>query len=361
MSAQDIRFMNMALSLGRRGQGNTWPNPAVGCVLVRDGHVLARGWTQPGGRPHAEAHAISQCSDTAGATAYVTLEPCAHQGRADPCCAALVNAGITRCVVAMVDPDPRTKGKGIAALQAAGIEVLTDVCAQSAQEDHKGFVMRLMESRPRLTLKLATTLDGRIATASGDSQWITGPKARRQVHRDRLAHDAIMVGGGTARADDPSLTVRGMGQLAQPVRIIASSKLNFRGTALFSATGPVWCLHGAHADPSDRDRIASMGAELIEIPGASHLLDPAAILSVLAGKGLTSIYCEGGGTLAASLLQAGLVDDLLIYTAGKFIGAEGQPAIGALGLGKLIEAQDFTLVDHRAIDGVIRSHWTLTP
>ena len=197
--------MALALSLGQRGQGCVWPNPAVGCVIVQGARIVGRGWTQPGGRPHAETMALAQAGDLAKrATVFVTLEPCAHHGATPPCAEALIAAGIARCVVAISDPDPRVSGKGIAKLQAAGIEVSAGCQAQEALLAHRGFFSRLQNGRPWVTLKLATSLDGRIATASGESQWITGAEARRDVHGLRACHDAVLVGGGTARADNPA-------------------------------------------------------------------------------------------------------------------------------------------------------------
>jgi diaminohydroxyphosphoribosylaminopyrimidine deaminase/5-amino-6-(5-phosphoribosylamino)uracil reductase len=213
---EDERWMGLALALGRRGMGRVWPNPAVGCVIVRDGRVLGRGWTTDGGRPHAETQALAQAGDARGAVAYVTLEPCAHYGRTPPCAGALVAAGVARVVVATGDPDPRVAGRGLAILREAGIAVATGVREGEARRDHAGFLLRVTQARPFVTLKLAASLDGRIATASAESRWITGPAARTTVHAMRARHDAVMVGGGTARADDPLLTVRGMGARPQP-------------------------------------------------------------------------------------------------------------------------------------------------
>ena len=210
--AEDRRFLRLALSLGRRGMGQTWPNPAVGCVIVKQGRVLGRGTTAPGGRPHAEPQALAKAGEGArGATAYVSLEPCAHHGQTPPCTDALIAAGVARVVAPLADTDARVAGQGFAALREAGIEVSTGLCVDEAEEDHAGFFMRTELGRPFVTLKLASSFDGRIATATGDSQWITGPQARRLVHMMRHRHDAVMVGAGTARADDPSLTVRDMG------------------------------------------------------------------------------------------------------------------------------------------------------
>ncbi|MGV6840471.1 MAG: bifunctional diaminohydroxyphosphoribosylaminopyrimidine deaminase/5-amino-6-(5-phosphoribosylamino)uracil reductase RibD [Planktomarina sp.] len=352
--------MTTALALGRRGQGRCWPNPAVGCVLVKEDRVIGRGFTQPGGRPHAEVVALAQAGNAAkGATAYVTLEPCAHVGKTGPCSQALVKAGIARCVIATTDPDPRVSGKGIGILKSAGIDVTLGVMKPQADMDHRGFFMRISQGRPRLTLKLALSLDGRIATASGESQWITGPAARRQVHGDRMIHDAVLVGGGTARADNPTLTVRGLGAAQNPVRIIAARKLDFEGQALADSLdqAPLWLLHGADAPQNLRQTWHTRGANLIEVPTHGRMLDPSAMLQALGAAGLTSVYCEGGGAMAASLLQAGLVDDVLIYHAGIIIGAEGRPGLGALEKHLLGDCPRFELVETRTLDGDIRSHW----
>ena len=218
--------MAHALALGQRGLGRTWPNPAVGCVIVHGGRVVGRGWTQPGGRPHAEVRALAQAGSAArGATAYVTLEPCAHHGHTGPCAEALIAAGVARVVTALQDPDPRVSGRGHAMLRAAGVAVTEGVLEPEARAVNAGFLKRVCHGLPLVTLKLATTLDGRIATASGESRWITGPEARRAVHALRLVHDAVLVGAGTARADDPDLTVRDLGATHQPVRIVIDSRL----------------------------------------------------------------------------------------------------------------------------------------
>jgi len=264
---EDRRFMRLALALGERGLGRSWPNPAVGCVIVKDGRILGRGWTRPGGRPHAETVALAQAGAAArGATAYVTLEPCAHHGRTPPCAAALAAAGLARVVTALADPDPRVDGGGHAMLRAAGIVVETGLMAESAATHHRGFLARVTAGRPMLTLKLATSLDGRIATATGESRWITGPASRRMVHALRARHDAVMVGSATARADDPSLTVRGLGIAHQPVRIVADSRLSTPPGGALGRTArevPVWMLHGPDAPPAARAAWEATGARLL--------------------------------------------------------------------------------------------------
>lgn len=358
---QDARFMQLALTLGRRGQGCVWPNPAVGCVIVKQGRVLGRGWTQDGGRPHAETMALAAAGAAAqGATAYVTLEPCAHHGHTPPCCDALIAAGVSRVVCAAGDPDPRVNGQGFARLRAAGIDVAEGVGAAAAAVDHQGFFQRVQIGRPMVTLKLASSLDGRIATGTGHSQWITGPLARRAVHADRARHDAVMVGGGTARADDPSLTVRGMGATRQPVRVVLSRNLDLPIGGQLAKTArdvPLWLVHDAALSADKCAPWQALGAQLIAAPVTSGRLDISAALTVLASKGLTRIYCEGGGSLAASLMMADLVDELHVFHAGLMIGAEGTPSVGALGIAQLPEAQRFDLSDLRQIGPDVMQIW----
>ena len=350
--------MALALSLGRRGMGRVWPNPAVGCVIVRDGQIVGRGWTADGGRPHAETAALAQAGAAArGATAYVTLEPCAHHGQTPPCAEALVAAGVARVVIATGDPDPRVAGRGITILRDAGIAVETGVLEPDAQRDHAGFFLRVTENRPFVTLKLAGTLDGRIATASGESQWITGPEARRAVHMMRARHDAVMVGAGTVRADDPSLTVRGMGVTRQPVRVVLSRAMKIPATGQLASTAtdvPVWLCHGEGADVADW---TAQGAVSLPCPVTAGQVDPGAALAALAGQGITRVFCEGGGMLAASLLSAGLVDRLVVFSAGIAIGAEGTPSLAAMGVDRLASAPRFKLDQVRPIGGDIMHTW----
>ena len=345
--------MALALSLGRRGQGATWPNPAVGCVIVKNGRIVGRGWTQVGGRPHAEPMALAQAADAArGADAYVTLEPCAHHGKSPPCTDALIAAGIARVFVAAQDPDPRVNGEGMAALQTAGITVHTGLLEAEALADHAGFISRVTCSRPFVTLKLASSFDGRIATATGQSQWITGPDARRMVHAMRARHDGVMVGGGTARKDDPSLTVRDIGVTRQPVRIVVSRRLDLPlmgHLARTAAEVPVLICHGDDADRNLAQTWRDLGATLLPCAARAGQLDPKDILRQLANHGLTRIFCEGGSALAASLIDADQVDEIAGFTAGLMIGAEGLPGIGALGLEQLSLARRYRLVATRAI------------
>jgi len=361
----DERFMALALSLGARGLGRVWPNPAVGCVVVRDGRIVGRGATAPGGRPHAERVALDAAGkDARGATAYVSLEPCAHHGATPPCADALVAAGVARVVTPLDDVDPRVFGEGHARLRQAGIEVTTGVLADRARQVHRGFFLRVGETRPMLTLKLASSFDGRIATATGESRWITGPAARRLVHAERARHDAVLVGGGTARADDPVLTVRGAGIAHQPVRVVVSRHLNLPAESRLVASvteGPVWFVHDrAPGAVPDAEAAAWTDRGVTLVPaeaGAGRQLDPHGILRALGSCGLTRVFCEGGGALAASFLQAGLVDELVGFTAGLALGAEGRPCLGALGIEALADAPRFRLVETRAVGGDVMHRW----
>lgn len=357
----DARWMALALSLGARGLGQTWPNPAVGCVLVRDGRAVGRGWTAPGGRPHAEVVALAQAGSAArGACAYVSLEPCNHTGQTGPCAQALIDAGVARVVVACEDPDARVAGGGIARLRASGVEVVPGVCAAEAEQAHRGFFMRMRAGRPMVTLKVATSLDGRIATASGESQWITGPSARRRVHGMRARHDAVLVGAGTARADDPSLTVRGFGDVSQPVRVVISAKLDVSVDSVLGRTAgqvPVWMIHGADAPAAAKSAWQAAGARLIEVGERDGQVDVSAAVKALGEAGLTRVFCEGGGALSASLLAADVVDDLAVFSGGLALGAEGVPAIGAMRVSALAEAPRFTLTGVEQIGPDALSLW----
>ena len=362
MTEDDRRFMALALTLGQRGAGRTWPNPAVGCVIVQGTRIVGRGWTQPGGRPHAEVRALQQAGPAAkGATAYVSLEPCAHHGHTPPCADALIAAGVARVVTALTDPDPRVSGKGHAMLRAAGITVTEGVLTAQATAANAGFLKRVTEGLPWITLKLATTIDGRIATASGESRWITGPQARRATHALRLAHDAVMVGSGTARADDPDLTVRGLGASHQPVRIVIDSRLGHAAQSRLGLTAgqhPVWLCHTDAAPDPARAAWAATGATLIRCAATpdGHT-DLRAALQSLAARGLTRILCEGGAQLAAALIRENLADELAHFTAGALIGAEGNAAIGPLGLATLSAAPRLRRLANEAVGEDTLTRW----
>lgn len=355
--------MRVALALARRSLGRAWPNPAVGCILVNGGAVVGRGWTQVGGRPHAEAVALAQAGAAArGATAYVTLEPCAHHGVTPPCAGSLASAGVARVVSALRDPDPRVAGGGHQMLRDAGIDLTTGVLEAEASALNAGYLKRQTLGQPCLTLKLAATLDGRIATSSGESRWISAKPARERAHLLRAEHDAVLVGSGTTLADDPSLDVRLEGLAAtSPVRVIADSRLS---TPLDGRLGrstperPLWLLHGADAPADRRAAWEARGARLLETEtGADGKLAPSAMLSLLGAQGVTRVFCEGGGRLAAALIMAGLVDRLIWCSAGVAIGADGTPSIGALAGQILAEAPRFELERLEQVGPDVWSEW----
>lgn len=354
--------MRHALSLAARGLGRVWPWPSVGCVLVRDERIVGRGTSDDQTLRHAEVVALEQAGERArGATAYVTLEPCSHHGRTPPCADALIEAGVARVVAALEDPNTKVGGNGFRKLKAAGIVVEVGLCAEEAEDQNKGFLINIRSSRPMVTLKLASTLDGRIATASGESRWITGPAARRMVHELRMRHDAVLIGAGTARADDPDLTVRDMGADRQPVRIVASRHVRLsEDSRLFNsaANPPVWVVCGEDAAATNEaNRWRDAGATVIPVPAENGQISPAAMLAALGQAGLTRVLCEGGGMIAASLLAADLVDELVVFSAGKVIGAEGQPSIGPLGLAELGTAPTFDLIESRPIGNDTMQRW----
>jgi diaminohydroxyphosphoribosylaminopyrimidine deaminase / 5-amino-6-(5-phosphoribosylamino)uracil reductase len=336
--------MAVALRLAERGLGSVWPNPTVGCVLVRDGRIVGRGWTRPGGRPHGEVEALRRAGGAAlGATAYVSLEPCAHYGRTPPCTMALLQAGIRRVVAATIDPDPRVDGRGIEQLRQAGVEVSVGLGRAEADAINAGFILRVRAKRPLVTLKLATSLDGRSATKSGASQWITGEPARARGHLLRAAHDAIMIGSGTAVADDPSLTCRLPGlEERSPVRVVLDRRLRLALASKLASGAravPTWLFTGADAPERGRKALRALGVDILPVgTDASGQLDLREILAVLAARGITRVLVEGGAALAASLLRQRLVDRLAWFRGPMLIGGDGHAAIGALGVDAIIDA-----------------------
>lgn len=343
--------MTIALALARRGLGQVWPNPSVGCVILdTNGAVVGRGWTQPGGRPHAETEALKRAGAAArGGTAYVTLEPCNHHGRTPPCTEAMLAAGIARLVSTVEDPDPRVCGAGFERLRQAGVQVETGLFTDQAQQVNEGFLTKAALGRPFVALKTATSLDGKIALANGESQWITGPEARQYAHRMRAEFDAVMVGSGTARQDDPSLTCRLPGYAApSPVRIVVASDPDAavaRDANLRDGAAETWLICPADIQAADPDWVAGSGiAATLPVPvDARGKLDLSAALKRLGQRGVTRVMVEGGGALAASLLRADLVDELHWARAPKIIGAEGLPAIGGLELTRLAQSEGFRL------------------
>jgi diaminohydroxyphosphoribosylaminopyrimidine deaminase/5-amino-6-(5-phosphoribosylamino)uracil reductase len=342
------QFMALALRLAARGLGRTWPNPAVGCVVVKGGRVVGRGWTQAGGRPHAETEALRRAGEDAlGATAYVTLEPCAHYGHTPPCTMALIHAGVRKVVAATLCPDRRVDGRGIAQLRQAGVEVELGLLQAEAEALNAGFLLKERAQRPLVTLKLASSLDGRIATRTGASQWLTGEAARARGHWLRATHDAIMIGSGTALADDPTLTCRLPGlAVRSPVRIVLDGRLRLPATSRLAATAgavPVWLLTRPGSPAGKRvAALRAQGVELIEAPAAPDRgLALAEVLACLAARGITRLLVEGGATLAAALLKARLVDRLAWFQAPLIVGGDGLAAVAPLGVEALAAAARF--------------------
>jgi diaminohydroxyphosphoribosylaminopyrimidine deaminase/5-amino-6-(5-phosphoribosylamino)uracil reductase len=345
--AIDARFMALALALGRRGLGNTWPNPAVGAVIVRSAPhgpvVVGRGWTQPGGRPHAEVEALRRAGAAArGATIYTTLEPCSHFGQTPPCADAIIAAGIARVVSALDDPNPEIAGEGYRRLRAQGITVVTGVGAEEARRAHAGHVRRMREGRPHVMLKLAVSADGKAGLAGRRPAAITGEAAWERVHRWRATHDAILIGIGTALADDPLLTVRLPGMVPRsPVRVVLDSGLRLppQGKLARGAREiPLWILAAPDA-PAARERaLREQGAEVLHIDGSAGSRDIATVLKLLAARGITRLMVEGGPTVAAAFLTAGLVDEAALLRAPGTIGPDGIDALEGLPLTALTQS-----------------------
>jgi diaminohydroxyphosphoribosylaminopyrimidine deaminase/5-amino-6-(5-phosphoribosylamino)uracil reductase len=336
--------MRLALRQARRALGRTWPNPPVGAVLYRGARVLGLGATQPPGGPHAEIVAVRRATRDhgaralRGATLAMTLEPCNHHGRTPPCSRALVEAGVARVYAGHRDPNPTVAGRGASALRAAGIRVEIGVLEAECREQHRGFLSVVQRGRPFVSLKLAATLDGRIATAGGESRWITGPAARAEVHRLRERADALMVGSGTALADDPALTARrGARVVRRPVRVLVDSRLRVPVRAhLYRGEGAAWvvCARGAHGRHARNDA----GARVLEVRRRGEHVDLRAALARLAREGLTDVLVEGGAGLAAALLRDGLVDEIHWFVAPTLLGGDGRAALAGLGIGRLADA-----------------------
>lgn len=334
----DQRWMEHALRLGRRTLGATGANPAVGCVIVRDGVLLGAGWTAAGGRPHAETVALAMAGARArGATAYVTLEPCSHHGRTPPCTAALIEAGIAQVVAAIDDPDPRVSGRGRAALAAAGIAVETGVLADEARRSLAGYLSRNLRKRPYVTLKLAVSSDGKIAAKAGAPTAITGPAARDRVHLMRAEADAVLVGVSTVVADDPLLTCRLPGlEGRSPVRVVSDSRLSTPAAGRLAGTAsqtPVWLLTTEAADGLKAKSFVDLGCVVIRCAatadGKVHLADA---LRRLAERGINRLLAEGGARMARALVEADLVDEVELFTAPFELGADGLDALAGLPL-----------------------------
>lgn len=358
--ALDRRFMQLALALGRRGLGRTAPNPAVGAVIVKDGIVVGRGWTQPGGRPHAEPEALARAGEAArGATLYVTLEPCSHVGKSPPCADAIIAAGIARVVSAIEDPNPQVAGQGHAKLRAAGIVVDVGTCADEAARDHAGHFRRVRDGRPHVILKLAVSPDDKIGVAGGKPVAITGEAARARVHLLRAQCDAVLIGIGTARADDPLLTCRLPGMAKRsPVRIVLDRALRLPGDGQLVHSArevPLWVMTSDTAEAPAAAKLGAAGVQVLRVKTSEHGLDLADALRTLSDKGITRLMVEGGAQVAASFVEAGLVDEVWLLRGPKEIGADGVAALGALPLGAITQSSSFRVRASEKLD-----HDTLT-
>ena len=348
MNQTDEYWMSNALALAERGLGRVAPNPAVGCVIVQDGALVARGWTQPGGRPHAEAEALARAADRAkNADVYITLEPCAHQGKTPPCAEALIKAEVARVICALGDPDQQVNGAGMKALRKAGIEVVENVLAEEAAFLNAGYLLHRRALRPLVTLKIAASLDGRIASPRQHSRWITSEAARRHAHALRANHDAVLIGVRTALADDPELTCRLPGMEAHtPIAIVADGHLAINLTSKLvqrAERHPLWILCRADADSDRREALVSAGVKLFscDIHPTSGMIDIQHALSLLAGEGITRLLVEGGSRIAASFLQGDFVDRVVWFTAPMVIGGDGVAAVAGMGFDRLSDAPRF--------------------
>ena len=346
--AADRRFMELALTLGRRGQGRTWPNPAVGAVVVKDGVIVGRGWTQPGGRPHAEPEALKRAGEAArGATLYVTLEPCSHVGKSPPCTDAIIAAGIARVVSAIEDPNPEVAGQGHARLRAAGISVDIGLGALEAARDHAGHFRRIRDKRPHVILKLAVSSDNKIGAAGRKPVAISGEAARARVHLLRAQCDAILVGIGTVQADDPLLTCRLPGMEAHsPVRIVLDRALRIPGTSKLVHSAretPLWVMTSNLSEAPAAMKLGAAGAQVIRVATTSTPpgLDLSAVLHALSEKGITRLLVEGGARVASSFVTLGLADEIWLLRGADPVGADGIAALDALPLTSITQSPAF--------------------
>lgn len=335
-SSSDLHYMRYALSLARRGLGRTAPNPSVGCVIVKNGRVIGAGRTADGGRPHAEPQALAMAGERArGATAYVTLEPCSHHGKTPPCAQSLIDAGIKRVVIACIDSFKDVDGKGVAMLQAAGIEVLTGVMEKEALALNAGFILSQTQNRPFVTIKTAISADGKVALEDGRSKWITSEHARHKAHQLRAQHDAILCGIGTVNHDDPLLTARVNGLVHKAVRIVVDSALTIPVASKLvqsSVNEPLWIAY-ASSEPAHETALQNAGARLLKVKS----MDLQTILARLSEEGVRRLLVEGGPTLHSSFIRDGLYDEIAIFRAHKIIG-RGLDAFSAFSLESLDDA-----------------------
>lgn len=325
----DEAWMQQALRLAARGRGKTSPNPMVGCVLVKDGTAVGTGWHRRAGEPHAEVLALQAAGEAArGATAYVTLEPCAHQGRTPPCAGALIDAGVGRVVAAMEDPDPRTAGKGVDALDRAGVSTAVGVLEPEARRLNEQYILHRTTGRPFVTYKAGISIDGRTAAGDGSSQWITSAEARRDAHRLRAHSDAVCAGVGTVIADDPRLTVRGVSGGRRPLRVVVDSAARTPSSAQVVSSDAPTVIFTAAADAEPAvTALKEAGVEVVNAPGEQGTVDLQEMLRILGDRGIVSLLLEGGATLAGAFAGGGLIDRYVFYLAPKLLGASGAGAL----------------------------------
>jgi len=346
--------MAQALRLAERGLYSTTPNPRVGCVIVKDGRVIGEGWHERAGGPHAEVHALRAAGHEArGATAYVTLEPCSHHGRTPPCADALIDAGVSRVVAAMQDPNPQVAGSGLVRLAAVGLVAECGLLESEARELNIGFVSRMTRGRPWLRLKVAASLDGKTALTNGVSQWITGAAARQDSHRWRARACAILSGIGTVREDDPRLNVRGVDTARQPLKVIVDSRLDLNPKARLLDDGGV-VIATASTALKRVDALREIGVEVLQLPAADGKVDLVALLQELGRRGVNELHVEGGFRLNGALLAAGLVDELLLYLAPCLIGDAARGMFNLPALASLDDKHRLLIHDARAIGNDLR-------
>lgn len=347
-SADDHRYMAQALCLAELGLNSTSPNPRVGCVMVREAQVVGEGWHQQAGMPHAEVHALQQAGAAArGATVYVTLEPCSHHGRTPPCADALIAAGVARVVAAMRDPNPQVAGRGLAQLQAAGIAVECGLMEEAARELNIGFVSRMTRGRPWVYTKVAASLDGKTALANGVSQWITGPAARQSVQLLRARCCAILTGVGTVLADDPQMNVRDIETSRQPLRVVVDSQLRTPPSAKILAGGAL--IVSAIEDAAKIQALRTAGAEVLVLPNGNGRVDLARLLQVLAEREINEIMVEAGVTLNGAMLEANLIDELVLYMAPMLLGDTARGLFALPALKQMDERKNLVLRDVRQV------------
>lgn len=346
-SNSDHYFMSQAIALARRGLYSTHPNPRIGCVVVKDGNVVGSGWHAQAGQPHAEVLALREAGESArGSVVYVNLEPCCHQGRTPPCTGFLIDAGVKRVVAALEDPNPQVAGGGIETLRSAGIDVDVGVMRQESERLNRGFLHRTRLRRPWITIKVAASFDGRTAMRSGESQWITGEPARRDVHRWRARSSAVMTGSGTVLADDPALTVRHVDTPRQPLRIVVDSRFSTpAGARVFEAPGTT-LVATANEEYEYTDRLDT-GVEVAYLPNDDGAVDLADLMGDLAQREVNELLVEAGPTLSGAMMRAGLVDEVLLYLSPRFLGSEGRGMFDLPGVEHLGECATHQVLDIR--------------